>query len=143
MADACVTQAYNYIIHDSYRPGNIIPTTYIDPAPTFHSFKPYFCEETLTIDSPFVTRFWKTDYFVIFGVIYISVNLRHSIWHHWFNKSITDKLNYYLSMGNILDVCACRNYISIDMDILFISRMTIWSIFQNSVTFLHHFRNQY
>ena len=35
-----------------------------------------------------VTRFWKTDHFVTFGINFISVNLiiRHSIWHYWFNK---------------------------------------------------------
>ena len=46
-------------------------------------------------------------------------------------KSITDKLNYYLSMGNILEVAMCLlklHYISIEMEIIFISCMTIWSV---------------
>ena len=30
--------------------------------------------------------FWKTDHFVIFDIIYISVYLRHSRWYYWFNK---------------------------------------------------------
>ena len=34
----------------------------------------------------YVTRFWKTDHFVTFDIIYISVNLRQSIRHYWFNK---------------------------------------------------------
>ena len=41
---------------------------------------------TLELIRIIVTRFWKTDHFVTFGIIYISVNLRHSIWHYWFNK---------------------------------------------------------
>ena len=34
----------------------------------------------------YVTGFWKTDKFVIFDIIYISVYFRHSRWFYWFNK---------------------------------------------------------
>ena len=36
-----------------------------------------------------VTEFWKTDHFVTFDIIYISVYLRHSRWYYWFNKWLT------------------------------------------------------
>ena len=47
-------------------------------------FPAKYCKLFITITN--VTRFWKTDHFVTFGIIYISVNLGHSIWHYWFNK---------------------------------------------------------
>ena len=34
----------------------------------------------------YVTGFWKTDHFVTFDIIYISIYLRHSRWYNWFNN---------------------------------------------------------
>ena len=50
-----------------------------------------------------LTKFWKTNHFVTFGIIYISVNLRHSIWHYWFNKWLNQSQT---SQITILEVCA-------------------------------------
>ena len=49
----------------------------------------YLPEQYLNIalwKGQYVTGFWKTDHFVTFDIIYISVYLRHSRWYYWFNK---------------------------------------------------------
>ena len=52
-----------------------------------------------TIVCLFVTGFWKTDHFVTFDIIYISVYLRHSRWYYWFNKCL--KLQMH-TQGNFI-----------------------------------------
>ena len=41
----------------------------------------------------------KTDHFVIFEIIYISVYLRHSRWYYWFSLTLPDRFFPFFFVG--------------------------------------------
>jgi len=88
-----------------------------------------------------VTGFQKADQVdnVTFDIIYICNYKTISTVIMYYNKvakSITNILNYYFNIGNILEVCVCWNSKCSNMEILFILCMTAWSVFQNQVTII-------